>query len=182
MFTWALQTAAFSVSSLACSFRSGYFRLHQKTKATWIFLSFCLPNTDVVTVQHMLGHYGINWFTIEMPPQFNFVPLSFCNWINKTVVPVISQDILFCITNITEVMEIRLQYILHFLGSNVSKTIHWYNSTATHVKAEFFFFFSSHTDTHLARWQTHKGGKHILKAIYITTAFSLNCDVSVNVL
>lgn len=156
MFTWALQTAAFSVSSLACSFRSGYFRLHQKTKATWIFLSFCLPNTDVVTVQHMLGHYGINWFTIEMPPQFNFFPLSFCNWINKTVVPVISQDILFCITNITEVMEIRLQYILHFLGSNVSNnSLVQLNSNT--CKSRFFFFFSLLTPTHT--WQDDKRTK-----------------------
>lgn len=160
MFTWALQTAAFSVSSLACSFRSGYFRLHQKTKATWIFLSFCLPNTDVVTVQHMLGHYGINWFTIEMPPQFNFFPLSFCNWINKTVVPVISQDILFCITNITEVMEIRLQYILHFLGSNVSNNSLVQLNSNTCKSRIFFFFLFSHRHTLGKMTNAQRGKAH----------------------
>lgn len=160
MFTWALQTAAFSVSSLACSFRSGYFRLHQKTKATWIFLSFCLPNTDVVTVQHMLGHYGINWFTIEMPPQFNFFPLSFCNWINKTVVPVISQDILFCITNITEVMEIRLQYILHFLGSNVSNNSLVQLNSNTCKSRIFIFFLFSHRHTLGKMTNAQRGKAH----------------------
>lgn len=102
----------------------------------------------------------INWFTIEMPPQFNFFPLSFCNWINKTVVPVISQDILFCITNITEVMEIRLQYILHFLGSNVSNNSLVQLNSNTCKSRIFFFFLFSHRHTLGKMTNAQRGKAH----------------------
>lgn len=74
---------------------------------------------------------------------------------------IISQDILFCI-NITEVMELRLQYILHFLGSNISNnSLKQLNSNT--CKSRVFVFESSHTDTHLARQHTHARESTFLK-------------------
>lgn len=75
-------------------------------------------------------------------------------------------------------MELKLQYILHFLGSNISNNSLVQRNSDT-CKSSIV---SSRTDTR-GKTTNAQREKHILKAIYnITTALCLNCDASLYIL